>query len=64
MTESKIAGDISEMWSLPWHALHRKFASESVAGAVEFSAVRAKYLQAPNGTPSNTWLRRARHPLA
>jgi hypothetical protein len=65
MTESGITSDIYEMWSLPWHALHRNIASELVAGAVEFSGIRPKYLHTPSGAlHANTWLSRARRRMA
>ena len=65
MTESRITGDICEMWSLPWHALHRNIASDLVAGAVEFSGFRPKYVHGPSGAVyANTWLSRARSRVA
>lgn len=61
MTEPRITNDICEMWSLPWHALHRNIALELAVDAVGHSVPRSQHLHVPGVAPSaNTWLSRAR----
>jgi hypothetical protein len=65
MTEPRITGDICEMWSLPWHALHRNLALELVANAVGHSAPRSKHFHVPGAALcTNSWLSRARRRTA
>jgi hypothetical protein len=65
MSEPRIAGDICEMWSLPWHALHRNLALELVADAIGHSAPRSKQFHvAGTALCTNSWLSRARRRAA
>jgi hypothetical protein len=65
MAEPRITGDICEMWSLPWHALHRSLALELVADAVGHSVPRLQHFQVPGAALcTNTWLSRARRSTA
>jgi hypothetical protein len=61
MFETRINDDIREMWSVPWHALHRNLALKLVADTTTASIARLDHRQMPGAAPcTNTWLSRGR----
>lgn len=53
--------DTREMWSLPWHALHRNLALGLGADSVDHAIAALKAVKVHSVTVSaNSWLSRAR----